>query len=33
LILLFVIGAIYWFGYKRRMVIAGGEKRAEALAD
>jgi len=33
LILLFVIGAIYWFGYKRRTVIAGGEKRAEALAD
>ncbi len=33
LILLFVVGAIYWFGYKRRTVIAGGEKRAEALAD
>jgi urea carboxylase system permease len=33
LILLFVVGAIYWFGYKRRMVIAGGERRAEALAD
>jgi urea carboxylase system permease len=33
LILLFVVGAIYWFGYKRRTVIASGEKRAEALAD
>ena len=33
LIVLFVVGAIYWFGYKRRMVIANGEQRAEALAD
>ena len=33
LIVLFVIGAIYWFGFKRRSVVAGGEKSAEALAD
>jgi urea carboxylase system permease len=33
LIVLFVVGAIYWFGFKRREVIASGEKRAEALAD
>jgi amino acid transporter len=33
LVVLFVVGAIYWFGFKRRAVIAGGEKRAEALAD
>lgn len=33
LIVLFVVGAIYWFGFKRRAVIAGGEKRAEALSD
>ena len=33
LIVLFVVGAIYWFGFKRRSVIANGEKRAEALAD
>jgi hypothetical protein len=33
LVILFVVGAIYWFGFKRRAVIAGGEKRAEALAD
>ena len=33
LIVLFVVGAIYWFGFKRRQVIASGEKRAEALAD
>ncbi len=33
LVVLFVVGAIYWFGYKRRQVIASGEKRAEALAD
>ena len=33
LILLFGIGAIYWFGFKRRVVIANGAKRAEALAD
>ena len=33
LAILFVVGAIYWFGYKRRAVIAGGEKSAEALAD
>ncbi len=33
LVVLFVVGAIYWFGFKRRSVIAGGEKRAEALSD
>ena len=33
LAILLVIGAIYWFGFKRRAVIAGGEKRAEALSD
>ena len=33
LIVLFGVGAIYWFGFKRRSVIAGGEKRAEALSD
>ncbi|HXR65607.1 MAG TPA: amino acid permease [Ktedonobacteraceae bacterium] len=33
LILLFGIGAIYWFGFKRRAVIANGEQRAQALAD
>jgi urea carboxylase system permease len=33
LAILFVVGAIYWFGFKRRAVIAGGEKRAEALSD
>ncbi len=33
LVILFVVGAIYWFGFKRRSVIANGEKTAEALAD
>jgi urea carboxylase system permease len=33
LIVLVVVGGIYWFGFKRRAVIAGGEKRAEALSD
>src|SRR6266480_5729841 len=33
LAILFVVGAIYWFGFKRRAVIAGGERRAEALSD
>jgi urea carboxylase system permease len=33
LIVLLLIGSIYWFGVKRRSVIANGEKRAEALAD
>jgi urea carboxylase system permease len=33
LVVLFVVGAIYWFGYKRRQVIDNGERRAEALAD
>ena len=33
LVILFVVGAIYWFGFKRSAVIAGGERRAEALAD
>jgi urea carboxylase system permease len=31
--ILLVIGAIYWFGFKRREVIANGERGAEALAD
>ena len=33
LVVLFVVGAIYWFGYKRRHVINSGAQRAEALAD
>jgi len=33
LVVLVVVGGIYWFGFKRRAVIAGGEKRAEALSD
>jgi urea carboxylase system permease len=33
LLVLFVIGAIYWFGFKRRSVVAISEKSAEALAD
>ncbi|HEY0757385.1 MAG TPA: amino acid permease [Ktedonobacteraceae bacterium] len=33
LIVLFLVGAIYWFGFKRASVIANGEKGAEALAD
>jgi len=33
LLVLVVVGAIYWFGFKRRQVIASGEQRAEALAD
>jgi urea carboxylase system permease len=33
LVIFFGIGAIYWFGFKRRTVIANGERRAEALAD
>jgi amino acid transporter len=33
LIVLFGIGAIYWFGFKRREVISNGERRAEALLD
>jgi urea carboxylase system permease len=33
LIVFFVIGGIYWFGFKRRSVIANGEEQAEALAD
>ena len=31
LVVFFVIGAIYWFGFKRRAVIASGDQRAEAL--
>jgi urea carboxylase system permease len=33
LLVFFVVGAIYWFGFKRRSVIASGEEQAEALAD
>src|SRR5579884_1106191 len=33
LVVLFVVGAIYWFGFKRREVIAADQKSAEALAD
>jgi urea carboxylase system permease len=33
LAILLVVGAIYWFGFKRSAVIASGEKRAEALSD
>ncbi len=33
LIVLFIIGGAYWFGLKRRQIIASGDRRAEALAD
>lgn len=33
IVVLFVVGAIYWFGYKRRHVINSGQQGAEALAD
>src|SRR2546421_7975475 len=33
LVILFVVGAIYWYGFKRRQVIASGAQGAEALAD
>ena len=33
LLVLLIIGAIYWFGFKRRGIIASSEKSAEALAD
>jgi urea carboxylase system permease len=33
LVVLFVVGGIYWYGYKRRQVIASGAQGAEALAD
>ncbi len=33
LIILFVVGAIYWFGFKRRQILANGEMGEEALAD
>src|SRR5437764_1601807 len=33
LAILFIVGAIYWFGFKRRQVVAGGETPSEALAD
>ena len=33
LIVLFVLGAIYWFGFKRREVIANGETGQSALVD
>jgi urea carboxylase system permease len=33
LIILFVLGAIYWFGFKRREALTDGEHSAEALAD
>ena len=33
IVVLFVVGAIYWFGYKRRHVIESGAQGAEALAD
>ncbi len=33
LVVLFALGAIYWFGFKRREVLANGERGAEALAD
>jgi urea carboxylase system permease len=33
LVVLFVVGGIYWYGYKRRQVIASGAQSAEALAD
>src|SRR5579875_2914762 len=33
LVVLFVVGGIYWYGFKRRQVIASGAQGAEALAD
>jgi urea carboxylase system permease len=33
LFVLFVVGGIYWYGYKRRHVIASGATAAEALSD
>ncbi len=33
LIVLFVVGAIYWYGFKRRTVISNGEEQAAALAE
>ncbi len=33
LVVFFVVGAIYWFGFKRRSIIANGEQAAEALAE
>ncbi|HET8846957.1 MAG TPA: amino acid permease [Ktedonobacteraceae bacterium] len=33
LIVLFLVGGIYWFGFKRRSVVSSGELQAEALAD
>ncbi len=33
LLVLFVIGAIYWFGFKRRELLANGETGESALAD
>jgi urea carboxylase system permease len=33
LLVLFVVGAIYWFGFKRRAVIAEDENPAQVLAD
>jgi amino acid transporter len=33
LFVFFVIGAIYWFGFKRRSIIDSGEQAAEALAE
>lgn len=33
LIVLFVIGAIYWFGFKRRHVIANGEVGFDPVAN
>jgi len=33
LIVLLIIGSIYWFGFKRREIIANGDVRAAALAD
>ncbi len=33
IVVLFVVGSIYWFGFKRRQVIDSGQQGAEALAD
>jgi hypothetical protein len=33
LIVLFVIGAIYWFGFKRRQVLANGEVGLDSAAN
>jgi len=33
LIVLFLVGAIYWYGFKRRTILASSEEQAAALAE